>query len=118
MEIWYTHTISGGKGMHGGDIPIMLYTLPELYNKQHCLCYANKAEIDACSEETTPKADFSFDETVCDLCLLIIEGDGYAIPKDCEDARKLYTHLRKNTSSITLMNKLTLFTTNYNLLFG
>lgn len=99
MEIWYTHTISGGKGMHGGDIPIMLYTIPELYNKQHCLCCTNNAEIDTCSEETTPKADFSFDETVCDLCLLIIEGDGYAIPKDCEDARKLYTHLRKTLLS-------------------
>lgn len=87
MEIWYTHTLSGGKGMHGGNIPIMLYTLPELYNKQRCLCYANKAAIDDCSEETTPQADFSFAETVCDLCLLVIEGDGYAIPKDCEDAR-------------------------------
>lgn len=60
--------------MHGGNIPIMIYTLPELYNKQRCLCYANKAEIDACYEETNPKADFSFDWTVCDLCLLIIEG--------------------------------------------
>lgn len=101
MDVWNTHTISGGKGMHGGNRPIMLYTLPELYNKQRCLCYANEAEVDACSEETTPKADFSCDETVRDLCLLIMEEDGYAFPKDCEDARKLYTHLReKNLSSL------------------
>uniref|UniRef100_A0A8W8K441 Uncharacterized protein n=1 Tax=Magallana gigas TaxID=29159 RepID=A0A8W8K441_MAGGI len=38
VEIWNTHTISGGKGMHGGNRPIMLYTFPELYNKQRCLC--------------------------------------------------------------------------------
>lgn len=100
VEIWNTHTLSGGKGMHGGNRPTVLYTLPELYNKQRCLCYANEAEVDACSEETTPKADFSFqDETVRDLCLLIIKGYGYAIPKDCEDARKLCTYLRETILS-------------------
>lgn len=43
VEIWNTHTISGGKGMHGENRPITFYTLPELYNKQRCLCYANEA---------------------------------------------------------------------------
>lgn len=102
VEIWNTHTISGGKGMYAGNRPIMLYTLPELCNKQRCLCYANEAneaEVDACFEETTPKADFSCDETVRDLCLLIMEEDGHAFPKDCEDARKLYTHLRETILS-------------------
>ena len=42
VECWNTHTISGGSGMRGGNRPIMLYNLPELYNKEHCLCYVGE----------------------------------------------------------------------------
>lgn len=100
MEIWNTHTISGGKDMHGGNRPIMLYSLPELYNKQHCLCYADETQITACSEETTPKAEFSCDETVRDLCLLLMEEDRYESPRDSEEAKKLYIHLRGKVLSL------------------
>lgn len=52
---------------------------PNYINNQQCLFYANEAEINDCSEETTPKADNSFHETVCDLGLLIMEEVGYAL---------------------------------------
>lgn len=100
VEIWNTHTISSGKDIHGGNRPIMLYTIPELYNKQHCLCDADEREINACSEETTPKAEFSCNETVRDLCLLLMEEDGFEFPKNSQDARKLYTHLREKVLSL------------------
>ena len=61
--------------MRGGNRPIMLYNLPELYNKEHCLCYVDEREIDVCAEETTPKLDIPCDETVRDLCMLLMEMD-------------------------------------------
>ena len=82
--------------MRGGNRPIMLYNLPELYNKEHCLCYVDEREIDDCAEETTPKLDIPCDETVRDLCMLLLEEDGYGIPEDAGDARNLYMHLRNS----------------------
>lgn len=51
--------------------------------------------MDVFFEEMIFKVDFFFNEIVCDLCFLIIEGDGYVILKDFEDVRKLYIYLRE-----------------------
>ncbi|KAJ8303145.1 hypothetical protein KUTeg_019541 [Tegillarca granosa] len=95
VEIWNTHAMSGGLNIRGGNRPIMLYTLPELYDKQQCLCNVDEREIEICAEETTPKQYYPCDETVRDLCLLLMEENEFEFPKDAENAKKLYIRLRE-----------------------
>ena len=78
--------------MWGDNRPIMLYNLPELYNKEHCLCNVDEREIDDCAEET--KLDIPCDGIVRDLCVLLLDEYGYGIPEDVGDARNIYMHLQ------------------------
>ena len=96
MKVWNTHAISGsGDQSMRGNRPIMLYTIPELYNKRHCLCEVDEREVDVCLEETTPKSAYPCDDTVRDLCLLLMQENGFLFPTNVEEAKTLYIRLRE-----------------------
>ena len=84
----------------GGDRPLMMYTLPELYNAEDRLCHVPHEDIAVCEEETLPKANIPCDETVKELCTILMTENNLKLPTDAKEAVELYKQLRDNILSI------------------
>jgi hypothetical protein len=93
--MWNTHKMASKTESSRGRRPLMMYTIPELYNADDCLCAVDEDEIDMCAEETIPKSALPCDETVKELCYLIMEEDCIDKPDDVFEARDLYLYLRR-----------------------
>ncbi|KAL5016204.1 hypothetical protein ScPMuIL_005793 [Solemya velum] len=97
---WNTHVIASKTNFtRGGNHPLMMYTLPELYNVDDRLCPVDKDEIEVCSEETLPKVGLPCDETVKSLCKIIMEESRLQTPDTIQEGRQLYLRLRGNILS-------------------
>ncbi|KAL5007351.1 hypothetical protein ScPMuIL_016157 [Solemya velum] len=97
---WNTHGIASKTNLtRGGNRPLMMYTLPELYNVDDRLCPVDKDEIEVCSEETLPKVGLPCDETVKSLCKIIMEESRLQTPDTIQEEIQLYLHLRGNILS-------------------
>lgn len=70
-----------------------MYTLPEMYGAEDNLKTIDLEKLALCKEDCTPKGDF-YDETVFDICCLLLQEKGWDAPKDAFSAAELYTLLR------------------------
>lgn len=82
---------------------VMLWTYP--YRRPYCLLLDDisfdpclkAVDIDEsalCKEECTPKSQYPWDDTVFDLCCLLMQEKGWDAPKDAFSAAELYILLR------------------------
>lgn len=93
---WNTHSIaSKNNAIRGGNRPLMMYTLPELYNVDDRLCPVDEDEIVMCEEESVGKPDFPCDKTIKELCLLLLEENNLDFPRDAKEAKFVYKELRR-----------------------
>jgi hypothetical protein len=72
-----------------------MYTIPELYQAEDHLCPADETEIMICAEETVPKTLTCADDTLFDLCMMLMEENRLLKPNDSNEARHLYVRLRE-----------------------
>ncbi|XP_034530357.1 uncharacterized protein LOC117805873 [Notolabrus celidotus] len=95
VRTWNTHKIRPrpGQDVHGGR-PVLMYTVPQAYSAEDKLKTVELEEVAVCKEECTPKSQFPCDETVFELCLLLMQENGWEIPSDAFDAAELYISLR------------------------
>ncbi|XP_061165752.1 uncharacterized protein LOC133174684 [Saccostrea echinata] len=92
---WNTHTLQS-KQNYGTERqrPILLYTMPELYNAEERLCRVEDNEIDICEEETVYRTILC-DETIACLCEMIRRENNLQKPSYADEAKDLYKRLRR-----------------------
>ncbi|XP_030578347.1 uncharacterized protein LOC115796976 [Archocentrus centrarchus] len=95
VTTWNSHKIrpKAGHGVTGGR-PVLMYTLPEMHGAEDCLKTIDLEELALCKEECTPKSQYPCDETVFDLCCLLMQEKGWDAPRDAFSAAELYLLLR------------------------
>lgn len=71
-----------------------MFSLLGLHNAEDRLKLIDVDEAAFCQEECTPKGQFPCDETVFDLCCLLMEENGWDAPTDPFSAANLYVLLR------------------------
>lgn len=76
VTTWNSHTIStkAGHGVIGG-CPILMYTLPQMYGGEDKVKTIDMGV-------GTPKGQYPCDETVFELCCLLMEENGLDAPQD------------------------------------
>lgn len=95
MQTWNSHklTAKAGQGVTGGR-PILMYTLPRMYGGEDHLKTIDMEELYLCKEECSPKSQYLCDETVFELCCLLMLENGWDAPRDAFSAAELYISLR------------------------
>lgn len=93
---WNSHKIraSSSNDVASGR-PVVMYSFPELHSVQDKLKSVDMDEVTACAEECTPKGQFPCDETVFELCCLLMEENEWHAPADPLSAADLYISLRR-----------------------
>ncbi|KAK1143785.1 hypothetical protein AOXY_G36641 [Acipenser oxyrinchus oxyrinchus] len=95
VNLWNSHRIRPSKNHNvPSGRPVVMYTCKELYGAQDYLCSVTDDEVNACLEECTPKGPFTCDETVFELCSLLMEEEDRQKPHCAEEAALLYHFLR------------------------
>lgn len=96
VNTWNSHKI---RPRSSGDMasgrPVVMYSFPELHSADDKLKTVSMEEINLCMEECTPKGQFPSDETVFELCCLLMEENGWDAPADPLAAADLYVMLRE-----------------------
>ncbi|KAK0153303.1 hypothetical protein N1851_005037 [Merluccius polli] len=95
VQTWNSHklTAKAGQGVTGGR-PILMYTIPQIYGGEDHLKTIDMEELALCKEDCTPKRQYPCDETVFELCCLLMQENGWDAPRDAFSAAELYTSLR------------------------
>ena len=67
---------------NGSGRPVVMYSFPELHSAEDRLKPVSMEEVTVCMEECIPKGEFPCDETVFELCCLLMEENGWDAPAD------------------------------------
>lgn len=96
VNTWNSHKI---RPRTSGDVasarPVVMYSFPELHSAVDRLKPVSMEEVSVCMEECTPKGQFPCDETVFELCCLLMEENEWDAPADALAAADLYIMLRE-----------------------
>lgn len=95
VRTWNTHQIRP-RPAHGtrGGRPVLMFSMPQLYGGEDKLQPVLEEEIVVCKEECTPKGQYPCDETVFELCTLLMDENDWDVPLDAYAAAELYSLLR------------------------
>ena len=97
VEIWNTHRIRPYRNQASpSGRPTIMYNFPHLHRAQNHLCRVTDEQVAVCQSECTTKTDFPCDETVFELCCIIMEEANYEIhaEQDTNEKVQLYIFLR------------------------
>lgn len=101
MNTWNSHKIrSRFTSDTASGRPVIMYSFPAIHSADDQLKSAEMEEVTVCVEECTPKAQFPCDETVFELCCLLMEENEWHAPLDPLDASDLYIRLRREILKI------------------
>ncbi|CAC5395408.1 unnamed protein product [Mytilus coruscus] len=90
---WNTHTMKKKTGNGSGKRPILLYSIPHIYNAEGRLYSTDEMEVLVCEGETTPKK--MCDETVFELCTGLMTENNLMKPSNANECKKLDVTLRQ-----------------------
>ncbi|XP_047242593.1 uncharacterized protein LOC124881124 isoform X1 [Girardinichthys multiradiatus] len=94
VHTWNSHKIRPSGGASSGQ-PVVMYSFPELHRAEDRLKPVFMDEINVCMEECTPKGQYPCDETVFELCCLLMVENEWNAPRDPLVAADLYIRLRE-----------------------
>ena len=94
VRIWNTHTRSRPAHCVQRGRPILMYSMPQLYASEDKLQCVLPEEVAVCKEECIPKGQFPCDETLFELCILLMAENVWSPPTDAYSATELYSLLR------------------------
>lgn len=96
VNTWNSHKIrQRSNGDMASGRPVVMYSFPELHSAEDRLNPVSMEEVTLCMEECTPKGQFPCDDTVFELCCLLMEENGWDVPADPFAAADLYILLRE-----------------------
>lgn len=96
VHTWNSHKIRPRSSNDvGSGRPVVMYSFPELHSAEDRLKPIAMEEVTMCLEECTPKGQFPCDQTVFELCCLLMEEKGWDAPADPLAAADLYIMLRE-----------------------
>ncbi|XP_057203125.1 uncharacterized protein LOC130562244 [Triplophysa rosa] len=94
-QMWNAHRIRTQRNTiapHGR--PTVMYMAPHLYGSADHIFHSDPADVQNCQEEcVTPT--HPCDDTVFELCCLIMEELNFIVPEDAKSGRELYLRLRQ-----------------------
>lgn len=99
VNTWNSHKIRPSASATSGR-PVVMYSFPELHRAEDRLKPVVTDEIIVCSEECTPKGQYPCDETVFELCCLLMAENDWDAPRDPLVAADLYMRLREEILQI------------------
>lgn len=74
--------------------PILMYTIPHLFGGQDHLKEVSRGAVEACKEECQQRGPHPCDETVFNMCCLIMTENFLHSPTTPDEAIELYLFLR------------------------
>ena len=93
--MWNTHRIRPCRNrIISSGRPTLMYNLPYLYGAQSHACRVTDDQIAVCQTECKPKTNFPCDETIFELCCVLMEEAKYEVPSDPDKKVQLYLFLR------------------------
>ncbi|KAG1930743.1 hypothetical protein F2P79_022072 [Pimephales promelas] len=95
VQMWNAHRIRAQRNItapHGR--PSIMYMAPHLYGSDDYLFQCNSLDVQNCQEECH-MLTYPCDETVFELCCLLMEELHLLPPEDAEEGRNLYIILRR-----------------------
>lgn len=72
-----------------------MYACPQMYGSQDYLCEVPQDKVNICLTECTPKSEFTCEQTMFELCCLIMSENNLERPNSAEDGVRLYGFLRE-----------------------
>ncbi|XP_037136560.1 uncharacterized protein LOC119139703 [Syngnathus acus] len=101
VNTWNSHKIRPrSNGDTASGRPVVMYSFPAMHSAEDRLKPTGMQDITACMEECTPKCQFPCDETVFELCCLLMEENEWHAPSDPLHASDLYLMLREELLKI------------------
>lgn len=94
MNTWNSHKIRPSGSAASGR-PVVMYSFPELHSAEDRLKTISMEDITLCMEECSPKGQHPCDETVFELCCLLMVENEWDAPGDPLGAADLYIRLRE-----------------------
>ncbi|XP_046579233.1 uncharacterized protein LOC124286835 [Haliotis rubra] len=96
VKLWNTHRIRSSKHLQApGGKPVVMYSCADLYDAHDYLREVSDQEVDLCVQQSRPKGPFCCDETVFEICQLLMEEHGRQNPTCMENGILLYQFLRR-----------------------
>ncbi|KAL4009634.1 hypothetical protein ACER0C_003486 [Sarotherodon galilaeus] len=94
VNTWNSHKIRPSGSAASGR-PVIMYSFPELHSAEDRLKPISMEDITLCMEECSPKGQYPCDETVFELCCLLMVENEWDAPGDPLGAADLYIRLRE-----------------------
>jgi len=91
-RVWNAHRIRPSQQTIGGR-PMLIYTMPEIFNSTNYMCAVEQERLDACFQECK-FCNISCDESIYQLVNIYMEENGWPLPNDPYEAASLYLSLR------------------------
>lgn len=73
---------------------MIMYSMPYLYGVTDHICHVENNQIQICEAETVPKSTILCDETVFELCTIILDEMQWEMPSNASDMCDMYIALR------------------------
>jgi len=80
--------------------PYIMFTCPELYNTIDYLCAADGVKLECCRQQCLAKTVVPCDDTVFELCCIIMQDSGWDFPYSAREGIDLYINLRREILSL------------------
>lgn len=94
-HLWNTHIIrSSRNAVAPGGRPLLMYTLPHLFGGENYLQEVSEQAVTACKDECLQRGPYPCEETVFELCCLIMTDNFLYPPTSADEAIELYLFLR------------------------
>lgn len=95
-RVWNAHQIRPTKNQNcPNGRPVVMYSVPSLYNTYSYLHGVEEQKIAACEEECRFRADTTCDEDFADLCRIYMAENDWQFPGLLADGIQLYKDLRR-----------------------
>lgn len=92
---WNSHRISPSRRAPGPfGRPLVMYSLPMVYNTRNYIYHVDDNAIDACIQECRFKDDLPCSRDIFQLCRLKMQENGWGIPFNYHEGIILYRSLR------------------------
>jgi hypothetical protein len=72
-----------------------MYTIPQLYQAEDHLCPVDDNKIRICADESVRKTLTCSDDTIFELCTILMKDNNLSKAQDVNEAKTLYIRLRQ-----------------------
>lgn len=94
-QLWNCHRIRPSRNaVSPSGRPLVMYNIPQLFGSTNHLKAVNPQQVELCRQECLPRGPLPCDQTVFDICCLIMSENHLHPPTTAEEAVELYLYLR------------------------